>query len=65
VSDKRMKISRRPKRLHAIGRGRSSLLHRRPAALSIVGNDALAPIAADIRRRLAAVVERAAAATTS
>ena len=33
--------------------------------LSIVGNDALAPIAADIRRRLAAVVERAAAATTS
>jgi uncharacterized protein (DUF302 family) len=26
--------------------------------LSIVGNDALAPIAADVRRRLAAVVER-------
>lgn len=28
--------------------------------LSIVGNDALAPIAAEVRRRLAAVVERAA-----
>jgi uncharacterized protein (DUF302 family) len=33
--------------------------------LSIVGNDALAPIAADVRRRLAAVVERAAAAPPS
>ena len=29
--------------------------------LSIVANDALAPIAADVRQRLAAVVERAAA----
>lgn len=29
--------------------------------LSIVGNDALTPIAADVRRRLAAVVERAVA----
>jgi uncharacterized protein (DUF302 family) len=29
--------------------------------LSIVGNDAVAPIAADVRRRLAAVVERAVA----
>ena len=29
--------------------------------LSIVGNDALAPIAADVRKRLAAVVERAVA----
>jgi uncharacterized protein (DUF302 family) len=29
--------------------------------LSIVGNDKLAPIAAEVRRRLAAVVERAAA----
>lgn len=33
--------------------------------LSIVGNDALTPIAADVRQRLAAVVERAAAPTTS
>ena len=33
--------------------------------LSIVGNDALTPIAADVRRRLAAVVERAAAAPSS
>ena len=33
--------------------------------LSIVGNDALAPIAADVRRRLAAVVERAAAASVN
>ena len=29
--------------------------------LSIVGNDALTPIAADVRKRLAAVVERAVA----
>ncbi len=33
--------------------------------LSIVGNDALTPIAADVRQRLAAVVERAAALKTS
>ena len=33
--------------------------------LSIVDNDTLTPIAAEIRQRLAAVVERAAAATTS
>jgi uncharacterized protein (DUF302 family) len=32
--------------------------------LSIVGNDALAPIAAQVRAKLAAVVDRAASATT-
>ncbi len=31
--------------------------------LSIVGNDGLAPVAAEVRRRLASVVERAASGT--